>query len=74
MMFQDQVIIITGGSSGAGKELASRLAARGANLALLARDREKLAAVKHELAAKLGAKLGAVKVNVHCEPDKNLSA
>lgn len=52
-MFKDKVIIITGGSSGAGKEMAARLARRGAHLALVARDGEKLAAVKRELSAGL---------------------
>ena len=60
-MFTGKVIIITGGSSGAGKEMAARLARRGAHLALVARDREKLAAVKKELSAGLspGQKIGA---------------
>jgi 3-dehydrosphinganine reductase len=52
-VFKDKVIIITGGSSGAGKEMAARLARRGAHLALVARDREKLAAVKKEISAGL---------------------
>ena len=65
-MFENQVIIITGGSSGAGKALAHRLAARGANLALVARDQEKLAAVKQELATKLapGKKIGTFSSDV----------
>ena len=59
-MFKDKVIIITGGSSGAGKEMAACLVRRGAHLALVARDREKLAAVKKELSAGLspGQKIG----------------
>jgi len=48
-MFKDEIVIITGGSSGLGKALALRLIRRGATLALLARDRNKLAGVKEEL-------------------------
>lgn len=45
-MFNEKTIIITGGSSGLGKELAVRFAKRGANLALVARDRNKLTAAQ----------------------------
>lgn len=50
-MFKDQVIVITGGSSGLGKALAQRLVRKGAHLALIARDKKKLAAVQYELLA-----------------------
>ncbi len=40
--FRDQVIVITGGSSGLGLELARRLAAQGARLTLVARDQARL--------------------------------
>jgi len=43
-MFQRKHIVITGGSSGLGLELARRLAAEGARLTLLARDPTKLEA------------------------------
>lgn len=49
-MFKDTVIVITGGSSGLGKALAQRLVKRGANLALIARDKDKLVRIKDELA------------------------
>ncbi len=48
-MFKGKTIIITGASSGLGKELCRRLAQKGANLALIARNREKLTDVKKEL-------------------------
>ncbi len=48
-MFREKIIIITGGSSGLGRELAKRLARRGAHLALVARDEEKLGAARAEL-------------------------
>jgi len=48
-MFKDQVVIITGGSSGVGKILAERLVKKGATVALMARDKKKLANVKEKL-------------------------
>jgi len=48
-VFEGLTVIITGGSSGVGRELARRLLARGANLALLARSQTALDSVKEEL-------------------------
>jgi len=48
-MFQDQRVVITGGSSGAGKALARALLLRGARVALLARDPAKLDRARSEL-------------------------
>ncbi len=48
-MFQGKNIIITGGSSGIGKGRALRLAHEGANLALVARDPEKLSLTRDEI-------------------------
>ena len=45
----DNVIVITGGSSGLGKALAERLIKRGASLALVARDEGKLRALEAQL-------------------------
>jgi len=50
--FEGKLVIITGGSSGLGKALASRFIEKGANLALLARDEKKLSLVKNELLKK----------------------
>ena len=50
-MFESKRIIVTGGSSGAGKALAECFLARGAGVVLLARNRDKLEAVRDELAA-----------------------
>jgi len=49
MIFKDKMVIITGGSSGLGKALAHRLWKKGASIALIARDEQKLVAVRDEL-------------------------
>ncbi len=51
MKYQNRQVIITGGSSGIGKATALLLAERGANLALIARDRQKLEVAKTEIEA-----------------------
>ncbi len=54
-MFDGQVIIITGGSSGIGKALAGHLVRRGGHVALVARDEDRLAAVQQQLRQTAGA-------------------
>jgi len=48
-VFQGKTVIVTGGSSGLGRALARKLAARGATLALIARNRTALDSVRAEL-------------------------
>ncbi len=48
-MFEGKNVIITGGSSGLGEELACTLAAKGANLALVARNQDKLRSVLEKI-------------------------
>ena len=69
-MFKDKVIIITGASSGIGRELALQLAAQGAWLALAARTAERLESVRAECEQR-GAKAISLPTDVsepaHCE-------
>ena len=53
-IFNKRHIIITGGSSGVGRVLAGRLAERGAHMALIARDPEKLESVAAEVRSRAG--------------------
>ncbi|HEU4886528.1 MAG TPA: SDR family NAD(P)-dependent oxidoreductase, partial [Thermoanaerobaculia bacterium] len=54
MRFNDQNVIVTGGSSGIGLEIARRLGRMGARLHLLARDPERLESARHSLLQELG--------------------
>ena len=65
---RDKVVIVTGASSGIGRELARQLAAQGAWLSLAARDLERLEAVKAECLAS-GGKAIAVRTDV-CDPEQ----
>ncbi|HEY7357056.1 MAG TPA: SDR family oxidoreductase [Ktedonobacterales bacterium] len=62
-LFKEQVVIITGASSGIGKELAYQLASQGAWLALAARSLDKLEAVAAECRQR-GAKALVVQTDV----------
>ncbi|MGH8461266.1 MAG: SDR family NAD(P)-dependent oxidoreductase [Stenotrophobium sp.] len=67
-MFRNKHIIITGGSSGLGLELAAMLAAEGARIALIARDSTKLAEVAGELRRQYpAAQIDVVSVDVRDE-------
>ena len=46
--FKDKVVVITGASSGIGRELAYRRASQGMKLSLAAREGERLEAVRAE--------------------------
>jgi NAD(P)-dependent dehydrogenase (short-subunit alcohol dehydrogenase family) len=65
---RDNVVIVTGASKGIGAELARRLAARGAALALAARDLPALERVAGECRA-LGGRAEAVACDVTVESD-----
>jgi NAD(P)-dependent dehydrogenase (short-subunit alcohol dehydrogenase family) len=62
MDFRGKSVVITGGSRGLGLELARGFAAEGANIALLARDRQELAGAKREL-----ERLGVRIIDVGCD-------
>lgn len=61
--FKDNVVIITGASSGIGKELAYRLAEKGAWLVIAARNIQRLEEVKNEC-KKLGGRVLTVQTDV----------
>ncbi|MGD8402464.1 MAG: SDR family oxidoreductase [Anaerolineales bacterium] len=61
--FKDKIVVITGASSGIGEELAYRLAAQGAKLALAARRMEQLEAVRGEC-EKRGGQAIAISMDV----------
>jgi len=61
------VVAITGASSGIGRELALQIAARGARLALGARDLSRLSEVARECAERGGAEAIAVRTDVSDE-------
>ncbi len=62
-VFKDKVVVITGASSGIGKELALQLAEQGAWLVLAARNTERLTAVKTECETR-GGKAIAIPTDV----------
>jgi short-subunit dehydrogenase len=67
--FKDSVIIITGASSGIGRELALQLAAQGAALSLAARDTDRLTSIAEECQRRGGKALSIptdVSNRVHC--------
>ncbi len=70
--FSGKVVIITGGSRGLGLNIARRLAAEGARLALFARDEQELASACAELCA-LGGEALAVPCDL-LERDQSLGA
>ncbi|SFB61912.1 hypothetical protein SAMN03159496_05941 [Rhizobium sp. NFR07] len=53
-MIESEVVLITGGSTGIGAEVARTLAAKGAKVAIAARREDKLDAVRTEIAAQGG--------------------
>jgi hypothetical protein len=58
--YKDKVALVTGASSGIGKVYAEELAAKGSHVILVARSRDKLAALASELSKKYGVKAYAL--------------
>jgi short-subunit dehydrogenase len=59
-IFKDKVVVITGASSGIGRELAYQLSEQGARLSLAARNGERLATVAKECQARGGRAIALV--------------
>ena len=58
-------VLITGGSSGIGKELASILLSHGASVTLIARNEEQLASAAKELSSGIPGEMDNARVNVY---------
>jgi short-subunit dehydrogenase len=71
--FRDKSVLITGASSGIGKELAMQLAALGAKLTLAARRRDALESVAQKIAACGHAKPVVVECDVTRDGDQELA-
>lgn len=69
--FSNKVAIVTGGSSGIGKEVAKRLVQAGACVVIGGRDEEKLAKAASEIDAS-GRKVRAYAGVLRCQPQPNL--
>lgn len=66
MNIKDKVVVVTGASDGIGKQVALKIAKEGSNLALVARNEERLNQVKEEC-----LKLGSPKVEIYvCDISK----
>jgi len=66
--YKDKVVVITGASSGLGKQMSYAFAKQGANLVLLARRIEKLEELKNDL-EKLNVKVLSIKCDVTSSSD-----
>jgi uncharacterized protein len=74
--YRGRTALVTGASSGIGREFAAALAARGARLLLAARSRDRLESAARELAEAHGADARPVEVDLSTEegPDRALRA
>ena len=71
---KNQVAVITGASSGLGRQMSKAFAMQGANLAVLARRVERLESLKEELEKTYGVKVLPVKCDVTKTEDINAAA
>lgn len=68
MTMQGQTVLITGSTSGMGKHMAAKFAAKGLNVVITGRDKDKLKAVKQELLEQVGGSIHAIQLDVR-DPD-----
>ena len=64
--FKDQVVLITGASSGIGAALAREFAREGANLSISARRVDRLQTIGKEI-GRLGQKVFSISCDLSCE-------
>jgi NAD(P)-dependent dehydrogenase (short-subunit alcohol dehydrogenase family) len=64
MRLKDQVVVVTGGSRGLGKEMVCAFAEQGANVVIASRKEENCVALAHEVAARFGVRALPVGCNV----------
>ncbi|MFD2628224.1 2,4-dienoyl-CoA reductase [Oceanobacillus kapialis] len=67
-MLDGQTVLITGSTSGMGKQMAAKFAKEGLNVVITGRDSEKLKAVKLELQNSVGGSIFAAQLDVR-DPD-----
>ena len=72
MHFKGKVAIVTGGSSGIGKETAKRLVAHGASVVLSGRDEAKLRSAAKEISSDLAWSGSLLEISDNHQPERPL--
>ena len=61
--------MVTGGTSGIGREFVTQLAARGDDIVIVARDTERMAAIKDDAEARYGVSVETIAADLSCRED-----